>query len=68
MELVDPHEERGGDRSDEPLAPGNPHTVGPGAWFMARYVGECSSCNAGFLPGDEIRADGSGGYEGRCCR
>lgn len=40
-------------------------TDGPGPWFMAGYGGECDSCGADYDAGDEIRADGSGGWE--CC-
>lgn len=70
LELVDPHVERGGDHYDGPtlVAAGDPAGIGVGPWFMARYAGECSACGNGFLSGDEIRADGAGGYEGRCCR
>lgn len=32
-----------------------------GPWFTARYVGDCS-CGTVFIPGDQIRADGEGGY------
>lgn len=34
-------------------------------WFPARYPGECSNCSGDFDEGDDIRADGSGGWE--CC-
>lgn len=40
-------------------------TDGPGPWFRAGYDGECDSCGADYDAGDEIRADGSGGWE--CC-
>ena len=37
-------------------------------WVMARYDGECSGCFGPLMEGiTEIRADGSGGWEGRCC-
>lgn len=36
-----------------------------GPWFTALYHGMCSACGDRFEPGDEIRADGDGGYE--CC-
>lgn len=31
--------------------------------FEARYAGECSLDGCFFAPGDEIRADGLGGWE-----
>lgn len=34
-----------------------------GPWFIATYRGECSTCFREFESGDEIRADGEGGYE-----
>lgn len=39
---------------------------GPGPWFPAQFPGECP-CGEEFDEGDDIRADGSGGWEGRCC-
>lgn len=38
-----------------------------GPWFPARFEGECDGCFAPIDEGDEIRADGSGGWIGRCC-
>lgn len=35
-----------------------------GPWFTAAYPGRCSVCDERIEPGDEIRADGEGGY--RC--
>lgn len=40
---------------------------GPGPWFPAQFDGECSSCDGALWAGEDIRADGSGGWEGRCC-
>lgn len=37
----------------------------PGPWFPARYSGTCSRCGAGFEDNQDIRADGTGGWE--CC-
>lgn len=40
----------------------------PGPWFPASYAGECDTCGEEFEPGDQIRANGEGGWEGReCC-
>ena len=39
------------------------HMTDKGPWFIANYRGECSTCFREFEPGDEIRADGEGGYE-----
>lgn len=39
----------------------------PGPWVEAQYTGMCSGCGDEFYSGDEIRADGSGGWEGQCC-
>lgn len=40
----------------------------PGPWFPSRYDGNCETCGADFGEGEEIRADGSGGWEAReCC-
>jgi len=36
-------------------------------YFPARYDGSCSSCGDHFDEGDQIRADGSGGWEGEDC-
>ena len=38
-----------------------------GPWFIAAYEGCCSGCGEDIEPDDEIRADGHGGWEGRCC-
>jgi hypothetical protein len=38
-----------------------------GPWFIAAYEGACDSCGEDIIPDDEIRADGHGGWEGRCC-
>jgi hypothetical protein len=38
-----------------------------GKWFHANYDGTCSVCGEAFEEGDEIRADGSGGWQGRYC-
>jgi hypothetical protein len=35
-------------------------TLGP--WLIAAYHGECVECGADINDGDEIRADGEGGY------
>lgn len=49
----------GGDEPEEEKTP---------QWFPARYDGNCESCGADFGEGEEIRADGSGGWEAReCC-
>lgn len=34
----------------------------PGPWFTAACDGECAGCFADIGEGDEIRADGEGGY------
>lgn len=39
----------------------------PGPWFPAQFDGECSGCDGALWAGEDIRADGSGGWEGRCC-
>ena len=36
-------------------------------WVPATWPGECSGCFLPFGEGDDIRADGCGGWEGRCC-
>lgn len=39
-----------------------------GPWFVASYSGTAlSCCGEECEEGDEIRADGEGGYQGRCC-
>jgi hypothetical protein len=38
-----------------------------GPWFIAAYDGDCSGCGQEFSEGDEIRADGQGGWLARCC-
>lgn len=38
-----------------------------GPWFIASRPGDLSCCGDECEEGDEIRADGEGGYEGRCC-
>lgn len=40
---------------------------GPGPWFVAARDGACSRCGEDIAEGDEIRADGWGCWEGRCC-
>jgi hypothetical protein len=41
---------------------------GPGPWFEATFPGECSSGGCDIEPGDQIRADGSGGWECKECQ
>ncbi|MBM0274115.1 hypothetical protein [Micromonospora tarensis] len=43
--------------SDKPLGP----------WITASYRGTCSSCGTRTEEMDDIRADGDGGWLGRCC-
>lgn len=38
-----------------------------GKWFFASYDGVCSICGDDFEKDDYIRADGSGGWQGRYC-
>lgn len=38
-----------------------------GPWFAAAYDGACTYCGEDIEPGDDIRADGHGGWLGRCC-
>lgn len=39
-----------------------------GPWIIAQYSDtELSCCGDAVQEGDEIRADGEGGWEGRCC-
>lgn len=35
---------------------------GPGPWFPARFDSECDGCGDPIDEGDQIRADGEGGY------
>lgn len=42
-------------------------TVKVGPWFTAEYQSTLSCCGDECEEGDEIRADGEGGYQGRCC-
>ena len=37
----------------------------PGPWFPARYPGTCSRCGGTFADNQDIRADGTGGWECR---
>lgn len=41
--------------------------VKTGPWFTAEYVSTLGCCGDECEAGDEIRADGEGGYQGRCC-
>lgn len=44
----------------------DPYEKGP--WFPARFEGTCDTSGDFFDEGDEIRADGQGGWEAReCC-
>ena len=37
-------------------------------WIVAAYQGACSDCGWDIEPGEEIRADGAGGWQRReCC-
>ncbi len=38
----------------------------PGPAFPARYAGKCA-CGNSFRPGDQVRADGAGGWLAYCC-
>jgi hypothetical protein len=38
-----------------------------GPWFAAGYGGECSGCGEEILEGDQIRADGEGGWLDEDC-
>lgn len=40
---------------------------GPGPWFIAGYDDECSRGGELISEGEEIRADGAGGWECRSC-
>lgn len=57
--------------SDDPFGSATDHVpfrnTGPGSWFPAQFPGECAGCGSDFDEDDDIRADGSGGWEGRCC-
>lgn len=48
-------------RVDEFLSPATETTKGP--WFGAQFPGICEGCGRGFEEGDQIRSDGSGGWE-----
>jgi hypothetical protein len=49
-------------------APGWPAPrSGPGPYFTAGHPGHCAGCGEDIRPGDEIRADGDGGWERRDC-
>ncbi len=39
----------------------------PAPWVPAAFQSECDECGSPIFEGDDIRADGSGGWEGRCC-
>lgn len=39
-----------------------PSTPRLGSVFTAGYDSECAACEAGIFEGEEIRADGEGGY------
>jgi hypothetical protein len=54
-----------GDCSPPAGRPPSPQLWGP--WFTAARHGECDGCGDGIFPGDEIRADGDGGYLCRQC-
>jgi hypothetical protein len=46
----------------------SPDQPEPGRWFTSRYDGSCSTCFADYGEGEEIRADGEGGWQAReCC-
>lgn len=38
-----------------------------GLWFPAAYPGHCDQCGVSFDQGDQIRADGEGGWVAECC-
>jgi hypothetical protein len=45
--------------------PWSPPVRAPELWgpvFTASYNGECADCGGDICPGDDIRADGQGGY------
>jgi hypothetical protein len=56
-----------GPEEEDPFA--SPAAVVPdrGPWFASRYDGDCDGCGADFGEGDDIRADGSGGWEAKDC-
>lgn len=39
-----------------------PSSAGLGPWFTASYYSHCSMCDSATYEGDQIRADGQGGY------
>jgi predicted RNA-binding Zn-ribbon protein involved in translation (DUF1610 family) len=47
------------DDADNLLMAGQPRL---GRWFTATYRGECANCDETIEEGDQIRADGHGGY------
>lgn len=49
------------------LARERPKRPRPGPWFAAGYLGNCSECDIRFEEGDQIRADGAGGWLPECC-
>lgn len=50
-----------------PVDPFDTASEPPGPWVQAAWGGECDGCGQDYDEGDEIRADGSGGWEGKCC-
>jgi hypothetical protein len=38
-----------------------------GRWFLAEYPGDCAVCGDEFKRGEEIRATGTGEWQGRDC-
>lgn len=38
-----------------------------GAWFTATYAGQCDDCGSHIFPGEQIRADGEGGWICESC-
>jgi hypothetical protein len=48
-----------------PTPKSTPATYGPR--FDARWSGFCSCCGDEFASGEQIRADGCGGYLAECC-
>jgi len=57
------------DEGDDYFAgPDAPEASGRGRYFYASYDGDCDVCLVHYDEGDEIRADGSGGWQGKeCC-